>query len=70
MKLNDKVYVINLFINIGINSTFNIECLVDYNDLDVIPLVDKSSHEPIFESPSFHHYQIFYPIQHVKLINS
>jgi len=62
MKLNDNVYVINLFINISISSTFNIEYLVDYKGLDVIPLADETSHEPTFESPFFHHYQIFYPI--------
>ena len=64
MKLNDNVYVINLFINVGIILTFNVEYLVDYKGLDVIPLVDESSDKPIFES-LFYHYQIFYPIQHV-----
>ena len=50
MKLHDNVYAINLFINVDIGSTFNIEYLVDYKSLDVFSLVDESSHEPIFES--------------------
>ena len=53
MKLNDNIYVINLFINVGISFTFNVKCLVNYKGLDVIPLVDESSHEPIFESLFF-----------------
>ena len=50
MKLNDDIYVIDF----GINSTFNIECLVDYKGLiNIIPLIDEPSHEPISESPFF-----------------
>ena len=55
MKLNDNIYAINLFINVDISSTFNVEYLVDYKGLDVIPLIDELVDEPIFES-SFHHY--------------
>jgi len=40
MKLNNNIYVIDLPINFGISSTFNIDFLV-YKDHDVIPLVDK-----------------------------
>ena len=49
MKLNDNIYVINLFIDFGINSTFKIDYLEDYKCLiNVISLVDESFHEPIF----------------------
>ena len=51
MKLNENAYAINLFINVGISFTFNVEYLVDYKGLDVIPLVDEPFHELIFESP-------------------
>ena len=44
------IFVINLFIDFGINSTFNVDCLVDYKDLDVISLVNESSHKLILES--------------------
>ena len=37
----------------GISLTFNIDCLVDYKGLDIIPLVDEPSYEPTFESPFF-----------------
>jgi len=48
MKLNDDIYVIDLPIDFGISSTFNIDCLVDYKGLiNIIPLSD----EPIFEGP-------------------
>ena len=77
MKLNNNIYAINLFVNVSISSTLNVEYLMDYKGLDVISLVDESSHLLISllmslfsRSPSFHDYQIFYPIQHVKLINS
>jgi len=43
--------VINLSIHVDISSTFNVEYLVDYKSLDVIPLINEPSHEPIFESP-------------------
>ena len=46
MKLNDNIYIIDL-IDFGISSTFNLDCLVDYKGLDVIPLVDEFSHELI-----------------------
>jgi len=47
----NNIYVIDFSIDFDINSTFNIDCLVDYKDLDVIPPVDESSPESIFESP-------------------
>jgi len=47
IKLNDNVYAINLSINVGISSTFNVEYLVNYKGLDV---VDEPSHKPIFIS--------------------
>ena len=48
MKLNYDIYIIDLPIDFGISSTFNIDCLVDCKGLiNIIPLVD----EPIFESP-------------------
>jgi len=50
MKLNDNIHGIYLYIHFGINSTFNIDCLMDYKGLDVIQLVDEPSTEPIFES--------------------
>ena len=50
MKLNDNIYAINLFINVSISYTLNVEYLADYKGLDVFPLVDKLSHESIFES--------------------
>ena len=53
MKLNENAYAINLFINVGISFTFNVEYLVDYKGLDVIPLVDEPSHEPIFQPLPF-----------------
>jgi len=54
MKLNDDIYVIDLLIDFSINSTFNINCLVDYKGLiNIIPLADKAYPEPIFESPFF-----------------
>jgi len=46
-KLNDNVYVIDL----SISSTFSIEDLVDYNGLDLIPLVDEPFYQPIFLEP-------------------
>jgi len=47
MKLNDDIYVIDF----ETSFTFNIHCLVDYKDLiNIIPLVDEPSHEPIFKS--------------------
>ena len=51
--MNDNIYVIDLSIDFDTSSTFNINCLVDYRGLDVILLVDESSHEPIFESLFF-----------------
>jgi len=51
MKLNDNIYAINLFINVSISSTFNVEYIVDYKGLYVIPLVDEPSRDPIFKSP-------------------
>jgi len=72
-KLGDNTYIINLSESFGINSTFNIEDLVDYKSPDFNPsnpLVDESSHEPISEilrDPPFHHFQIYYLIQQVYL---
>ena len=43
-----QILMIDLFIDFGISSTFNIDWLVDYKGLDVIPLVEKPSSEPIF----------------------
>jgi len=51
MKLNDNIYDVDLFIDFGISSTFNIDYLVDYKSLDVIPFVNEPSPEPIFENP-------------------
>jgi len=48
MKLSDNVSDINLSINVGISSTFNVEYLVNYKSLDVIPIVDEPFHKPIF----------------------
>ena len=39
MKLNNNIYVIDLLIDFGICSTFNIDCLMNYKSFDVIPLV-------------------------------
>jgi len=50
MKLNNNIYVIHLSIDFDICSIFNIDCLVYYKGLDVIPLVDEPSYELIFES--------------------
>ena len=50
MKLNDNIYIIDLSIDFDICSIFNIDCLVYYKGLDVIPLVDEPSYELIFES--------------------
>ena len=47
-ELNDNAYVIDF----TINSIFNVEDLVDYNDVDFILLVDELSLEPIFENSS------------------
>ena len=44
-KLNNNAYVIDF----GVNSTFNVEDLVDYKGLDFILLVEESSLELIFE---------------------
>jgi len=44
------IYVIDLLINFDINSTFNIDCLVDYKGFDLISLVDEPFHKLIFES--------------------
>ena len=49
MKLNDNNYAINLPIDVGISSTFNIDRLVDYKSLDVISLIDEPSYELILE---------------------
>jgi len=49
MKLNNNIYIINLFIDLGISYTFNIDSLMNYKSLDVIPLVDEPSPKPIFE---------------------
>ena len=70
IKLNDNIYIIDLSLDFGISSTSNINCLVNYKGLDVIPLVDEPFHEPIFESPFLSPLPDFYHIQHVKLINS
>ena len=45
MKLNVNIYIIDFHINFGIN----IDCLMDYKGLDLIPLVDEPSHESIFD---------------------
>jgi len=52
MKLNYDIYIIDLPIDFGVSSTFNIYYLVDYKCfINIIPLVDEFSHESIFESP-------------------
>ena len=56
----------------GISSIFNIEDLVNYKGLDFNhsnPLDDEPSPEPISETP-FHHLQIYYLIQQIKLVTS
>ena len=47
MKGNDNIYVINLLIDFGISSTFNIEFLLGYKGLDIMSLVDEPSNHVV-----------------------
>ena len=54
-KLNDNAYVLDLLIDFGISSTFNVENLVDYKGPDFNSsntLVDEPFPELFSESPS------------------
>ena len=70
IKFHDNIYVIDLSIDFSISSTFNIDCLVNYKVLMLSHLLMSLFISLFSRAHSFHHYQIFYPIQHVKLINS